>query len=173
MHKIKREAFTLFELLLVLIIISLVYYLVVPASLFREKRGKQFSFKELKSYLLTFGKSDKITLLCTDECRKCKIYDNNKTIDTNILKNKRVEAYTYKDNYLNSIRFTAPKLVDTYEEICLKYSYYPKKDIGDELFAKYDGKVYYFSPYFQDTKVFNSLEDAREFYEKNLRRLRD
>ena len=174
MRKIDKKGFTLFELLLVLIIISLVYYLIVPTNLFlKRESSKDFTFKELKRYLSTFSQNKKITLLCTDECKKCKIFDGNKTIDTDIFKNKRVEAFRYRDNYLQEIRFFAPKLADTYEEICFKYSYYPKKEIGDELFAKYDGKVYYFSPYFQDTKVFNSIEEAKEFYEKNLRNLRD
>ncbi len=171
MFQIKR-GFTLFELLVVIILISIVYFLVIPSGLGAKKDRAIFKFENLKTYLSSFDKSAKVTLICIRECKKCYVFYKDKQVETGVI-NRELRAYTYNNGYLDDAKFSAPKYFDAYENICFKYSVDPKRNIGDEVFVKYGQKVYYFSPYFQKTKIFDSLSEASDFYTNGLEKLKD
>jgi prepilin-type N-terminal cleavage/methylation domain-containing protein len=167
-----KKGFTLFELLIVIIIISVVYFLIIPYGLGAKKGASGFKFEDLKTYLSSFDKNATVTLVCTNECKKCYIFYGDKKVQTNII-NKELRAYTYNNGYLDDAIFSASEYFDSYENICFRYSVDSKIDVGDEVFVKYNDKVYYFSPYFQKTKVFDSLSEASEFYTNALEKLKD
>ena len=169
MFKIKK-GFTLFELLVVVIIISLVYMLLIPAL--KKKKQPVFHFRDLKTYLQSYDKNGTVTLLCLNECKKCFIFAKGKKQESDIIKGE-LDSYVYKDGHLEDALFYDPKHIDTYENICFKYRVDSKKDTGDEIFVKYREKVYYFSPYFGKTKVFKDTAEATNYYTDTLEKLKD
>jgi prepilin-type N-terminal cleavage/methylation domain-containing protein len=169
MFTIKR-GFTLFELLIVVIIISLVYMLIIPTL--KKKQKKSFRIENLKSYLSSYDHHGKVTLLCLDDCKKCYIYAKNKKQENDIVKGD-FSSYTYKNGHLEDATFSEPKYVDIYNNICFKYQVNSKKDLGDEIFVKYNKKVYFFSPYFNKPKIFSDLSDASDYYTNFLEKLKD
>lgn len=163
-----KKAFTLFELIVVILIISAVYFLFIP----RQKiDAKAYGIKNIKEYLKTFGQ-EKVTLICTDEGKKCTVYSDEKVLETDFVLNQPV-VYEYKEGYLQKQELYAPALVDTFAQIAFKFSYDAKRDITDSLFVQIDEEIVYFSPYFNEPRVFGSLGSAEDFYASNLQKLRD
>ena len=77
-HK-NRVAFTLLELIIVIIIIGLVYGVFIFNGDFNKKEISKHGFKELKNTLLNLGISPPLKLVCRgDNCEDCKVISNDK-----------------------------------------------------------------------------------------------
>lgn len=169
MHRIKR-GFTLFELLLVIVIMTSSYLLIIP--FLQQTKAKHFEFQDLKAYLKSFDLHHKVTLVCIKDCKKCYIFTGNQKIETNVIQSDLV-SYAFNNRYLEEVDFTAPEFFDPHEKICFKYQVDSPNNLGDELFVKYQDKIYYFSPYFNETVVYKDLSEAAEKYKILLDKLKD
>lgn len=164
------RGFTLFELLLVIVIMTSSYLLIIP--FLQQTKSKHFEFQELKSYLKSINPHHKVTLVCIKDCKKCYIFTDNQKIETDVIKGNLV-SYAFNNRYLEEVDFTAPEFFDTHEKICFKYQVDSQNDLGDELFVKYQDKIYYFSPYFNETIVYKDLSEAADKYKILLDKLKD
>lgn len=165
-----KKGFTLFELIIVIFIIGTAYYLVVPY--FNKNELKRFEFHDLKNYLLSFSSKENIELICIEECKKCYIVIENKKMPISTIKPPLV-TYHYENGHLEEFEFLPSKHFDFKEKICFSYSINPERKIAEELFVKHENKIYYFSPYFKETFVFDNLSNAKDFYQKLLNKLKD
>lgn len=165
-----KKGFTLFELIIVVFIIGTAYYLVVPY--FHKNEIKKFEFHHLKEYLLSFSSEENIKLVCIEDCKKCYVIIGNKKTLSPVIASP-LTAYHYEKGHLEEVEFPSSKYFDLREKVCFSYSVNAQKKIGEELFVKYDNKIYYFSPYFKETFIFDNLSKAKDFYEKLLNKLKD
>ena len=165
-----KKGFTLFELMMVILIIGASYALLTPS--FKVKKQEGYSFNELKKYMFSFEGKGKRTLICLDDCKKCYVYVDDKRYDSNFIK-KELEVYKYMDGYLDKKEFFDPKRVDVYDEICLKYTYDTATKIGDELIVRYGEKAYYFPPFFEESIIFDSIDELSEYLTRHLKDLKD
>lgn len=165
-----KKGFTLFELIIVVFIIGTAYYLVVPY--FNKHESKKFEFYDLQKYLLSFSSKGNIELICIEDCKKCYVFFENKKIPVSVISPPLV-AYYYENDHLEELEFLPSKHFNLREKVCFSYTADAQKKTGDELFVKYDNKIYYFTPYFQKPLVFDDLSRAKDFYQKLLYKLKD
>ena len=68
-----KNGFTLFELLIVVVIVGVVYSLFVQNIDLLSKKDS-IKLEYIKKYLVKYHQKNKISLICLDECKKCNIY---------------------------------------------------------------------------------------------------
>ena len=165
----KRGAFSLVELMIVIVIMGVVYTLSVtnfPTKAEEEAGG--LSLANLKEYLqnLTYEKSAE--LLCLDECQSCDILidgEKNSTVENFV--DDTIEAYRY--DYRLGPQEVVPNVYfnkeGVQENICFSFKV-DKEGVGDQILVKYKKRVYDFSTYILPTEVYFSLEDAVASKEK-------
>ncbi len=161
-----RKAFSLMELLIVVVIMGVVYNLAVGSF---QKIGEvktPLSLKNLKKYLSDFEYEEKVKFLCLDSCSRCDIFVDGKKQEELHGKfdgflDDSVKIYRYEYG-LGAIR-VEPKAYfneeDVEEDVCFSYSL-NKQGIGEQVLVEFKGSVYDFSPYFSKTLKYGSLDDA-------------
>ena len=171
MPKTRREklvkGFTLIELLIVIIIISLVYYLGFSGMENIKSKPKALTPVNLKSSIVNAELfSGEATLLCIDNCKTCYLrkdisspfeaYEN--TIDL-----KGLQVYTL-DSRDSLQRVEYGRYQD--EKVCLSMHFYPNGS-SSQVILKQKDKVYFLPAYFGEPARFDSLEDAKAYWLQN------
>ncbi len=168
---LKRDAFSLIELLIVVLIIGVVYSLAVTSFAKAGDNTTRVSLDNLREYLQSLQHEKDVKFLCLDDCSSCDIlvdgeideafkgsFDN--FID-NSIKVYRYDSYQGVQEITKEIYFNSE---DVEEDVCFSYTV-GIKGIGDQVFVEYNKKVYDYSSYFGETPVYNSVEelvDAKE-----------
>ncbi len=164
-----RKAFSLIELLIVILIISLVYFLGFSNIEKSSNKPKALTPLNLKS---TIVKSDIFqgegSLVCIDKCRSCYIRkDINSPFEAyeNGIDLKNIEAYTLdaRDS-LQKIEYG--RYQD--EKICLVLQFY-RNGSSTQIILKQDDNVYFLPAFFGETQKVGSIEEAKELWLKNNR----
>ena len=143
-----KRAFSLFELLLVVIIISLVYSLVLN-KINNKKRVNTTNLTNLKSSML---KKNQKLLIVYDKCSK-----SNLDIDLTLFKG--IKVYSLKGEVLEKKEFPPIKIKDEIYDVCFKYEIFPNKS-SSSFIVKKDDTYFVFHPYFQKIKKFDNEDDA-------------
>ena len=163
MHK----AFSLIELLVVIIIISIVYFLGFSGVELGSNRPKALTALNLKSTII---KSDifttEATLLCVNNCRSCYLrkgvssafeaYDQG--IDL-----KGTEAYIL-DERESLLHLEYGRYQD--QKICLLLDFY-KNGSSTQIILKNKSGIYFLPAFFGAPKKVASLEEAKDLWLKN------
>lgn len=161
---LNKKAFTLIELLIVIIIMGVVYNLAITNFAKLSKGDTKVSLSNLRSYLASIPHDKSVKLLCFDECQACDIYvDDVKSRTIEGLLNKDVRSYRYEFNYGYT---EAEKDVffddnDVEKDICFSYKV-DKKGVGDQILVEFKNKFYDLGSYIKKTPVYSSLDDAQE-----------
>jgi len=168
-----RQAFSLLELLLVIFIISLVYYLGFEGI---EKAGKKKTVLSpltlKKDIVQQDGFKGPGTLICTDRCRQCYFKEGLnapfKPIEASVsLKNIKVYSLDRR-NELYSPDYGRYK--DS--KICLVIDFYPNGSSTPVILQ--DAKGTYFLPsYFGKPQQVDSLEAAQKLWIAYIEKIKD
>jgi len=169
---VKRSAFSLIELLIVVVIVGLVYTLAISNFENVKQNKVKPTLLNLKSYLDKIDKTNFAKLICLDNCKSCVVYIDGK-LDENASKefedflDEEPRVYRYDINYglvsLKNKIFFNTEGVD--EQICFSLSV-DKNGVSDQVIVEYKDKFYDFSPYFSSTKVYNSQSELRSYKEE-------
>ncbi len=163
MHK----GFSLIELLIVIIIISIVYFLGFSGIENSSTKPKALTPLNLKSTIL---KSElfqgEATLLCINKCRSCymrkDIHSPFEAYEQGIdLKN--IEAYTL-DARDSPQRMEYGRYQD--KKICLMLNFYANGS-STQIILKNRDAVYFLPAFFDEPKKLDSLNEAKELWLKN------
>lgn len=162
----KRGAFSLIELLIVVMIMGVVYTLAVNSFQNIGQKPTKVSLKNLKEYLQSLEHEKSVEFLCLDDCKSCNVFVDDKLVKElkgsfdNFIDDS-IRVYRY-DSY-QGLQRTTQKVYfnseDVEEDVCFSYTI-DSQDIGEQVFIEYQKKVYDYSSYFGKTKVFNSLSDV-------------
>ena len=168
-----KKAFSLIELMIVIVIIGVVYTLAITKLKSFGEEKELASFINLKDYLGAFVKdgANSARFLCLDDCTECDIYiDDIKAQTQDSFFDDSVEVYRYdafqgpiekkKDVFFNK--------EDVQERVCFSFSV-NKNLVSDQVIVVYKDKAYDYSSYFDKTLEYDSLEEAVEARE-NLAR---
>jgi len=168
-----RKGFTLIELLIVILIVSLVYFLGFSGVEFNKKKPKALTPLNLKANITSSEWfSGHLTLLCINKCKTCLLRKNigmpyqpyPNTIDlTNI------KAYTVDSS--DSLRRIEYERYND-KPICLKMDFYPNGS-STQIILENEKGSYYLPAYFEDAKFFESPEDAKDYWLENARLVAD
>lgn len=161
---IKKRAFTLFELILVIFIIGLIYSLIgISFDRFHSK-DDNFKFENLKELLKNNQSNDTVKLVCYDLCQKCVIFKESKIIKDKIeLKlDENLEVFKLDEfGDFREIEFNARFIGEHLENICFEFKLYPNGSSSEYIVHNF-GKYYIFDSYFKDVNVTDDLSFAKE-----------
>jgi prepilin-type N-terminal cleavage/methylation domain-containing protein len=156
---VRRSAFSLIELMIVIAIIGVVYTLAISKiKAPSEQKEQKPTFTTLKEYLHSFSHDGKsVKLLCTDQCQKCAIYsDGEKLQDFKSFFDASVELYRY-----DFFQADLPKAHDGCFELSVDGD-----GVSDQVIIVYKEKVYDYTRYFKPVKVYDSLQELKDAKEK-------
>ena len=159
-----QKAFTLIELLIVILIVSLVYYFGFSGFEINKPKPKALTPLNLKSTIPhTEAFSGHATLLCVDKCKNCylrkdiraKFQPYNNAVDLT-----GTVTYTLdKEDHLEPIEYG--RFHD--KPICLVMDFYDNGSTT-QIILKQKNKVYFLPAYFGKPKAFETLEDAKAYW---------
>ncbi len=163
MHK----GFSLIELLIVILIISIVYFLGFSGVEMNSSKPKALTALNLKS---TIMKSDiftsEATLLCIDKCRSCYL---RKGINSAFqpyehgIDLKDTKAYTL-DERESLLHLEYGRYQD--KKICLLLEFY-KNGSSTQIILENETGVYFLPSFFGTAQQVDSLDDAKDLWLKN------
>jgi len=162
-----RKGFSLLELLIVILLVSIVYFLGFEGIEIGKKKPKALTPLNLKSTIVSSGLySGRGTLLCVDACRSCYLRNDiasgfeayESPIDlTNI------QAYTL-DQYESLSRIEYGRYQD--QKICLIMDFF-ENGSSTQIILKDDKGSYFLPAFFGEPERFSSLEEAKEHWLRN------
>jgi len=162
-----HKGFSLIELLIVILIISMVYFLGFEGIELGKKKPKALTPLNLKSTIVSseyFG--DQATLLCINKCRTCYLRSDiasgfeeySSPIDLSDIK-----AYTLdKEDALIPIEY------ERYQDkkICLIMDFYSNGS-STQIILEEGEKSYFLPAFFGEPKAFSSPREAKEYWLRN------
>jgi len=97
---LQKRAFSLIELLIVIVIIGVVYTLAITNMNKLSDPKEKLTLLTLKEYLLSFSDAKRVKLLCLDDCSNCDILaDNEKVANVEDFLDESVKSYRYESAY--------------------------------------------------------------------------
>lgn len=163
MHK----GFSLIELLIVILIISIVYFLGFEGVNIGKKKPQALTPLNLKSNILSSELfRGEATLMCTDQCRSCYLRpDLSLPFEayTNPIDLTNIEAYTL-DRYDTLTRIEYGRYQD--QKICLVMDFF-KNGSSTQIILKNDEGSYFLPAFFGEPQRFSSVEEAKEYWLRN------
>lgn len=162
-----RKGFSLIELLIVILIISIVYFLGFDAIETGKQKPKALTPLNLKSTILS---SDLFpgqgTLLCINKCRSCYLRQGISSAFeeyTSPIDLSNIEAYTIdSEDSLTLLEYG--RYQD--EKICLLMDFY-NNGSSTQIILKNDKASYFLPAFFDEPQEFSSLEEAKEYWLRN------
>ncbi len=165
MKKLRRPAFTLFEIMIVVLIIGVVYSLVL-GTFDPKKSVKVITLEHIKDALSPhWEKGKRVDFYIYNRCQKSALLVNgelqeelNIDISLDIFKDIKV----YKNDIHSSEREIefAPVLIDEkLYKVCFQYTIFPNSSASSYV-VKSGDRYYAFFPYFRDTYITSKLRDA-------------
>ena len=161
-----HKGFSLIELLIVIIIVSLVYFLAFSGIENTEDKPKALSPINLKSSIMNSELfQGEATLLCINACRSCYLRKNINTpfeAYENKIDLQDAEVYTLDANDALS-RIEYGRYDDA--KICLTMQFY-RNGSSTKMILKQKDAVYLLPSYFGEAQKVDSLNDAQELWLK-------
>ena len=165
----KAKAFTLLELLIVILLLSVFALLIVlsiPDISGTGRNRKELDPTQIKR-LAPESFYPWAELICIDACRQCFLHTPQGTMNETSYTLPPLEAYTL-DSYLEPVKLEFGRYRD--KPVCLRFRYYPNGS-SDQLILQ-EGSAFYFIPsFFGKIKRFETLRDARDYWLRNRYRL--
>ena len=160
----RRSAFTLLELIVVVLIVSLVGFLVFSEAVKQQKKVELLDAKRLPSILRkTFQGQGDVELFCIKKCEECYIVQNGKIspYDGGIQFGKDVELYKLDSND-NFVQIDELGRVKD-KKICLRYHLYDNGSTTKMVISNNLG-IYYLPSFFGKATKVESMEEAKELW---------
>jgi len=164
-----RKAFTLLELLLVVVIIGVVYGLVIGSMKRINDKEAHLGFETLPSFLEEFHHQNRVAFVCTDNCKSCAVYVDGKEV-------KEVDAFMADERVLRFWRFDPDLGVqeirfspifdedDRESDVCFRYEIF-KDGSRSEMIIETETESYdYRGPFHAVTRHTSvaALEESRQ-----------
>jgi len=162
-----RKAFSLIELLIVILIIGIIYSMGFEGFEFIKAKPKALTPLNLKATIMkSKAFTGEATLLCIKKCKECYLRRNV---------NSAFEAYQSPIDLSNMLAYTldqqealAEVKFGRYQDqkICLLMDFY-KNGSSSQLILKNEKASYFLPAYFDKPKQFENIEDAKDYWLRN------
>lgn len=168
MSRLNKRGFTLFELMIVIVIIGVVYGLLVRNFTINQPDKEVLTLKNLPAFMREKFKNEdkKVELLCMDDCSICKFIvdssESNQSVEL-FEQYSSPEVYTLVNENLKKIEFG--DIFEDYktQKVCFKYTLYPNKS-SDRFVLVYKDNIFMYDNFYEKTKEFQTLIDAQGFW---------
>jgi len=166
-----RSAFSLLELLIVIVIVSIVYFLGFNGVEKSENRPKALTPLNLKSTIqnskLFTGEA---TLICINQCQNCYLRENITSPFEkyeNKIDLKGIKVYTL-DSEETLLKLEDKRYQDN--KICLEMNFY-KNGSSTQLILEDKKGVYFLPAFFGEAQKVDSLSEAKALWLKHSKRI--
>ena len=141
------------------------------------KEGKmEINLKNLKKYLQNIKHKDSVELICLDDCSTCRVYvDDALHVDISSFDeflDESVEVYRY--DFTLGFQEQSKKVYfderNVEKDVCFSLSL-DKKGVSDQIVVVFKDKVYDFTSYFDDVKIYSSLEELADEKSKQVQEI--
>jgi len=165
---LKKQGFTLIELMIVIVIIGVVYVLAITSLKTMGDKSKNLTLKNLPEFMNSIHSHDDLLLTCIDNCKSCYLFRDGK-FDDNIdpFIDEDIRIYKYDVNLgANEITFT-PFFDEEGREfdVCFKYEL-SREGVHSEMAVETESKIISYPSYFGEVKEYKSVEDYVEAQEE-------
>jgi len=164
---ISRRGFTLLELLIVILLLSLFAFLTFATVKSGARSVPQPHLSQLKSLMKNF--SGERELVCIEECRRCLWHSPGGKEEETGLHFDPLEAYRI-DEFGQAEELEFGRWHD--KKICLRFRRYANGST-DRMILRDEEGVYYFPAYFGEVRRFDTVEEAAEYATRFKGLLRD
>ena len=171
----QKKAFTLIELLLVVVIIGVIYGLVINSMKKITNREDSLDFKSLPSFIKTFHHQNHVAFVCTDNCKTCALYVNGEKV-------KAVDAFMAKERVLRFWRFDADqgtqelRFTPIFDEddrefdVCFRYDIF-EDGSSTEMIIETQKESYDYRGLFHPVTAYPSLLSLEENRQKEIQKV--
>lgn len=163
------RGFSLFELLLVVVLISVLYGVFVhKLSTPKERQEERLTLENLQSFLSTLEFKRKAEVICLEPCSTCDLYLDGKKASEEGFKLFQATPKVYFPDRFGEVRPIdfLPMRTDerTLSDVCFRYILHANR--SGSHFALEDGKKFYlFDPYMYPVQVVQSFSDVTAFFD--------
>jgi prepilin-type N-terminal cleavage/methylation domain-containing protein len=168
-----HKGFSLLELIVVVLIVSLIGFLVFSSAVKQQKRPEVLDPTTLQKTLRkAFQGQGDVELFCINKCTQCYVAQgkNITAYDGGIEFGKNVEVHLLdNDNHLVHIDELG-RVKD--KKICLRYHLYPNGSTTQMIISNDQG-IYYLPSYFGKSKKVADMDEAKELWIKDEYDLKD
>ncbi len=172
-YKKTQQGFTLIELLIVILIVSLVYFLGFSGVEIHKAKPKALTPLNLRALIVDSAEYEgQATLLCLNKCTTCLIRsDINSPYKeySGTLALGNIKAYVLDaDDILDEIDY------ERYDDqpICLKMDFYPNGS-STQIILQNETGTYFLPAHLETTKTFDSIGNAQEHWLKRSQLVSD
>ncbi len=172
-----KKAFTLVELMIVVILSLVVASLMISTDTFKVKLAKDnFSLENIRTFLLdNYVFNDEVSFVCIEEEYTCFI-----KVDGRINKDVKIEnvftttpdVYEYNQKR-EKIDFLPIQIDDDEYNVVFEFKINSDFKSKDYILDTLEDRIYMFNSIFPKAKIFETLSEAFESFEKNSVKVRD
>jgi len=168
MPEIGRRAFTLLELLIVILLLSIFAFMVFGSMKRQARKPSEPKVTELRRLVRQEGTGDR-ELFCVDECRRCMIRERGGKERTFAVHFPPLVAYGL-DRGGQPRRLEFGRWHD--KKVCLRF-WMRANGSNDQMILESGGSYYFVPAYFGTIETFGTLEAARDRWLRDADALRD
>ncbi len=172
-----KKSFTLMELIIVIIIISSTYLLIFSNSNFKIKNeNNNFSLSDIKEYMKkNINFENEVLFVCIEDNFDC-FFKIDNVINTdskisNIFKTKP-EVYEY-NKIEKKLEFDSIRINDVNYDVIFELKISDDFKINELILDTLEDKVYVFNNIYSKAKIYESLSEVFELFNKNEIEVRD
>jgi len=171
-----RKAFSLLELILVVVIVGIVYALAlstmkVPST----KDAEAFTLATLPKYLRENFKLSDAKIICFEPCGKCSVAVDGEFLEEelSLFDKSNVKSYELSfEGYGTEKEYIPYDKQDPYKQACFVLHKWPNGAIEEVVLESDDSFIYYKAGY-EKTDTYSSLAKLQDAYKKELDAIRD
>ena len=168
-----KGGFTLFELLLVIVLIAVLYGVFIN-KLTAKREGNDavpLTIETIGTFLKPFADASEkeASLVCLDACRECRVYTGGEPVDGDAFTLFEGTPTVYRrDEYgqFREVEFLPVKDdEEVLQDVCFRYTRY-RNGSGSSYIVGYNDVFYLFDAYLQPVTKYGTLEAAAAAYNK-------
>ena len=161
-----KKAFTLIELLIVVVIIGVVYGLVIGSMKKINDKEAHLGFATLPQFVESFYQRNHVAFVCTDNCRECVLYVDGEPL-------KKVAAFMRDERQLHFWRYDADTGVqellftpifdeDEREfDVCFRYEIF-EDGSSSEMIVETKAQTYYYHGLLSPVTSHPTLQETQD-----------
>lgn len=171
----RRYAFTLIELMIVIVIIGIVYVLALTSIKSHSDKKESLTLRTLPKFMESIHSHDELFLTCIDNCKACYLFRDGEfedEIDPFI--DEDIRIYKYDVNLgTNEIHYT-PFFDEEGREfdVCFRYELSPE-GVHSEMAVESESGVIAYPSYFGEVREYKKIEDYIEAEEERRQKAID
>jgi len=166
MKIVSKSSFTLFELLVVILIISIIYGIFIEKIGSKEHQIKKSDLGSIQRLFEGIDFNESASIVCIHKCKTCFLYvDGKKVSKISSWFQEEPKVYDFDiHGILSPVSFLPIFEEHNPQDVCFEYTLYPNKSHSSYI-VEYQKRFYVFSAYMKPVQIVGSISQAQELYD--------